>query len=116
MAGGHDGVGRKAVHLGLVEQEEERAEAADAVTGVVAVELRAVPALLLHLLEPLGGALAQLVERPELNRLCRARVRARRLVAALEPVVAERALPDAAVRLARERPRPVLGRQLAPVE
>ena len=98
----HDRVGRQSVDLGLVEEEEERAEAADAVLGVAAVELRAVPALGLELREPRVGALPQLLERPELDRLRRARLRARRLVAALEPVVAERALPDAAV-LLRER-------------
>src|SRR5581483_532477 len=82
-----------------VEQQEERAEAADAVVRVAAVELRAVPALGGELREPCVRALPQLVERPELDRLRRARLRARRLVPALQPVVAERALPDAPVRL-----------------
>ena len=38
VAGGDDGVRRQSVHLGLVEQQEERAVAADAVLRVVAVE------------------------------------------------------------------------------
>src|SRR5579884_2986739 len=98
----HDGVGREAVHLRLVEQEEERAEPPDAVGRILAVEARAVPPLGAQLLEPLLRALAQLVQLPELDRVRGARLRARRLVAALEAVVAERALPDAAVLLLAE--------------
>src|SRR5256714_408070 len=92
-----DGVGRQPVDLGIVEEEEERAESADAVVGITAVQLRAVPALRVQLLEPRVRALAQLVERAELDRLGRAGLRAGRLVATLQPVVAERALPDPAV-------------------
>ena len=100
----HDRVRRQAVDLGLVEQQEERAEAADAVVRVAAVEPRARSSpRASSFAEPLVGALAQLVERPELDRVGRARLRARRLVAALEPVVAERALPDAAVLLRPEQ-------------
>src|SRR5581483_6027616 len=50
-----------------------------------------------ELLEARVGALPQLREGAELDRLRRAGFRARRLVAALQPVVAERALPHAAV-------------------
>src|SRR5262249_43452964 len=90
----HHRVRGQAVHLRLVEQEEERAEAPDAVVRIVAVQPRTVPALRLELREPLVGALAQLVELAELDRLGWTGLRARRLVPAFEPVVAERALPD----------------------
>ena len=111
---GDDRVGRQPVDLRLVEQQEERAEAADAVVRVVAVEPRRRSSRSrLELREPLVGALAQLVELAELDRVGRARLRARRLVAALQPVVAERALPDAPVLLLaeeRQRERRVVGR------
>src|SRR6185295_818671 len=64
-----DGVRRQSVDLRLVEEQEEGAEAADTVTGVFAVEARAVPALVLDLRQALVGACAQLVERAELDRL-----------------------------------------------
>src|SRR5204862_5441709 len=85
------------------------AEAADTVLGIAAVELRAVPALPLELGQPRVGALPQLVERPELDRVRRTGLRAGGLVAALEPVVAEGALPDAPVLLgAEERQQQIL--------
>src|SRR5215218_6201517 len=93
-------VGRQLVGLGLVEQQEERAEAADAVAGVAAVELGGRRARVLQPAQALPGALAQVVELAELDRVRRARLRARRLLVVLEPVVAERALPHAAVLLA----------------
>src|SRR5205823_5006603 len=71
----------------------------------------AVPVLRLQLREPRVGALAQLVERPELDRVGRAGLRAGRLVTALEPVVAERALPDAAVLLSTQWPGRRVGRR-----
>src|SRR5581483_7242261 len=98
-----DRVGREPVHLGIVEQKEEGAEAADAVFGVAAVQLRAVPSFVLELCEPIVRACAQLLERAELDRLRRAGLRARRLVTALQPVVAERALPHAPVLLREGR-------------
>src|SRR5205814_8482661 len=101
----------QAVHLGIVEQKEERAETAHAVIRVAPVELRAVPALALQLLEPCVGALGQLLGRAELDRVRRAGLRAGRLVAALEPVVAERALPDAPVLVAAEQRRRRIGRR-----
>src|SRR2546423_2128 len=117
----HDRIGRQAVDLGLVEEQEERAGPADPVVGPVEIELRAVPALGLELLQPPVRALAELVDLAELDRVRRARLRAGRLVTALEPVVAERALPDPAVLLLaqeRERERRVAGRpwQVAVVE
>src|SRR5205085_2542459 len=117
----HDRVGREAVDLRLVEEQEKRARAADPVVGPVEVELRAVPSFGLELLEPLVRAVAELVDLAELDRVGRAGLRARGLVAALQPVVAERALPDAAVLLLaeeREGERRVRGRarQVALVE
>src|SRR4051794_28135860 len=97
MLGRDDRVRRQAVHLGLVEKQEEGPEPADAVLRVVAVEASAVPAFRLELGEPCVCPLAQLVELAELDRLGGAGFRARRLVAALQAVVTERALPDAAV-------------------
>ena len=114
-------VGRQAVDLRLVEQQEERAEAADTVVRVLAVEARPVPALLLERREAGLRALAQLVELAELDRVGGARLRTRGLVTALQAVVTERALPDAAVFLPaehRQRERRVVGaaRQVAPVD
>src|SRR5919201_2286538 len=63
MPSADDGVGRQAVDLRLVEEEEEGAEAADPVARVLAVQAGAVPSVPLELLQPLAGALAQLVER-----------------------------------------------------
>src|SRR5213075_656414 len=115
------GIRRQAVDLRLVEQQEERAEPADPVLRVVAVKAGAVPAVLLELLEPLVRTLAQLVDLTELDRVRRACLRAGRLVAALEAVVAERALPDAPILLLaeqRQRERLVarLGREVPLVE
>src|SRR5439155_19129792 len=75
---------------------------ADAVVGVAPVEPRALPTIGLQLLEPLVRPLPQLVQGPELDRVRRTGLRASRLVPALEPVVAERALPDAPVLLLRD--------------
>ena len=81
VARGDDRVGRQPVDLGLVEQQEERAVAADAVVGVVAVQPRLDDARLVQLLDALAGALAQLVELAELDRVGRAGLGARRLLA-----------------------------------
>ena len=111
VARGDDRVRRQPVDLGLVEQQEERAVAADAVVGVVAVQPRLArrPASCSCSTRP-AGALAQLVELAELDRVGRARLRAGRLLADLEPVIAERALEDRARRpracRARRRGRP----------
>src|SRR3954454_15470663 len=51
----------------------------------------------MHLFQSRIGPLAQLVQRAELDRVGRARLGARRLRPDPEPVVAERALPGAAV-------------------
>src|SRR5205823_2427195 len=88
---------------------------ADAIVRIPAVQLRAVPALGLELREPCVGALPQLLERAELDRLRRAGLRAGRLVPALQPVVAERALPDPVVLLGEGR-QVRSRRQVAPVE
>src|SRR5438067_922856 len=90
-------------------------EAAAAVVRFAAVEPGAVPVLRLELLEPLLGALAELVERPELDRVGRASLGAGRFVAPLEPVVAESALPDAAVLLPAELQAEDLDRRIAGV-
>src|SRR5207248_11799780 len=87
----------------LAERQEERAEAAHPVARVTPVESRPVPVLRLQLLQPLIRPLAELFQRPELDRVRRASLRAGRLVAALQPVVAERALPDAPVLLLAEQ-------------
>src|SRR5205814_6207190 len=74
VPGGYHRIRWQPVHLRLVEQEEERAGAADAVVRVGAVELRAGLALLVESREAGLSALAQLVERPVLDRLGRARL------------------------------------------
>jgi hypothetical protein len=100
VAGGGHRVGREAVHLGLVEQQEEGAGAADPVSLVAQVELGAVHPGPVQLAQALVGPGLQLVELPELDRLGRAGVRAGRFQVVPEPVVAERALPRPAVVLA----------------
>src|SRR5262249_60133977 len=85
--------GRRPVPAGRVGEQEDRPDPADAVAGVPPVQPRAAPALGLELLEPPVGALPELVDRPELDRVRGARLGARRLVVALEAVVAEGALP-----------------------
>ena len=98
VPGRHDRVGRQPVHLGLVEQQEERAGAADAVVRVARRRggRRSSPALVQRS-HPRSAARPQLVERAELDRVGRARLRARGLQAVLQAVVAERALPRAPV-------------------
>src|SRR5437868_9427558 len=102
MLGRDHRIARQPVHLGIVEQQEEGAEAADAVVGISAVQLRPVPTLRMQLLERRVRTLAQLVQRAELDRLGRAGLRACGLVPTLQPVVAERALPHPAVFLLAE--------------
>ena len=87
-------------HVAFIEQQEKRAVTTDTVARVVAVEPRLGHATLVQLLDPVGGALAQLVERTELDGVGRARLRARRFQAVAQPVVAQRALPCAPVALA----------------
>ena len=101
VARGHDRVGRQPVDLGLVEQQEERAVAADAVVGVVRRRAapRSTPASC-SCSTRRAGALAQLLQLAELDRVGRARLGAGRLLPDAEPVVAERALEDAPVVLA----------------
>src|SRR4051794_31528439 len=59
VAGGIDGIRWEVVGLGLVEQQEERAHAADAVVIAGAVEPRFRQSGVLQLGEPMRGALAQ---------------------------------------------------------
>src|SRR5207237_1883606 len=87
----------QAVGLGLVEEQEERAETIDAVMLVGAVETSVGDPSVVERLDPVGSACPQLVERPELDRVGGARLRARGLEAVAEPVVAEGAFPGAAV-------------------
>ena len=72
VAGGDHLIRRQAVHLGLVQQQEERPAAADAVVRVVQVELGVVLAGLAQVRHPQRGPLAELVQRPELDGLGRA--------------------------------------------
>src|SRR3954451_21998279 len=100
VARGVDRVRRQPVDLGLVEEQEEGAEASDPVVVVGPVQPRLALPGRGQALKPGLGALAQLVESAELDRVRRAGLRAGRLLARAEAVVAERALPDAAVVLA----------------
>src|SRR2546429_3718536 len=84
-------VPRQPVYLGFVDDEVERIEPAERPFRVGAVEL-GLHALRLELVDALVCARAQLGDRPELDRVRGARLRARGLEADLEPVVAERAL------------------------
>src|SRR5205823_5463815 len=81
-------VPRQPVHLGLVDEEVERIEPAERSFRVGAVEI-GLHALRLELVGALARARAQLGDRPELDRVRGARLRARGLEADLEPVVAE---------------------------
>src|SRR6266704_6118606 len=80
----------QAVDLGLVHQEIEGVQSAQRPVGVVTVE-PGVDALRLELLDALLGPSAQLDDRPELDRVGRARLGARRLEPDAHAVVAERA-------------------------
>ena len=73
--------------------------------GSCAVQPGLGDAEVVQLRHPRGRPLAQLVELPELDRVGRARLRARRLQAVVQPVVAQRALlgPPVARRAARSR-------------
>src|SRR5438094_385715 len=84
-------VPRQPVYLGCVDEGVERSEPAERPFRVGAVEL-GLHALRLELVDALVCARAQLGDRPELDRVRGARLRARGLEADLEPVVAERAL------------------------
>ena len=96
----HDRVGRQPVDLRLVQQQEERACSADPVVRVLSVEpCRRVPVRVQYL-QPGLRDLPQLVQRPELDGIGRARRGAGRLEAAPQPVIAHRALPRPAVVLA----------------
>src|SRR6185437_1569765 len=97
IAGRHDRVRRQAVDLGLVEQQEHRAGAADAVVGVLAVEAGLRDAPLVELFDPVRRALAQLVEFAELDGLSRAGLGAGRLHPVVKSVVAQRALVRRAI-------------------
>ena len=98
VAGGDHRVRRQAVDLGLVEQQEERPAAADAVVRVVQVEPGLGLAGRAQVRHPQRGPLAQLVQRAELDRLGRAGLGAGRVQAGAEPVVAQRALVRLPVR------------------
>ena len=90
--GGDHGVRRQPVHLGLVEQQEDRPGAADAVVGVRAVESRLGIPQLVQGGHAVGGSAPQLLQVPELDGRGRAGLRARRGGAHPKPVVAEGAL------------------------
>src|SRR5205814_242782 len=90
----------KAVDLGLVEQQEEGAEAADAVVGALSVQPRVGDAGGLQSGHAIAGVRPQIVQGAELNRFCRAGLRARRLRPNLQSVITERALPHPAVAFA----------------
>src|SRR5205809_943353 len=83
-------VPRQPVYLGFVDEEVERIEPAERPFRVGAVEL-GLHALRLELVDALVGPRAQLGDRPELDRVRGAGLRARGLEPHLEPVVAERA-------------------------
>src|SRR5258708_18475413 len=100
IAGGGDRIGREAVDLGLVEEQEERARATDAVVGIVTVEPRVGDTARVQRGDAELRTVAQLVENTERDRIRRARLRARRLHSDAQAVVTERALPGAAVVLA----------------
>ncbi len=100
VAGGDHRVGGQAVDLGVVEEEEEGAHAADAVGRVGAVEAGLGHARRLQRVDPSRGPGPQLVQRPELDRLGRAGGGARRLQPAPQPVVAHGAFPGPPVPLA----------------
>ena len=105
VGGGDDRVGREAVDLRLVEQQEERPCAAHAAVGVLGVELGAHDAGRLQVGHPLLGALAELVDVTELDRLRRAGLGAGGRLVVEQAVVAERALLGHAVVLdLRRRP------------
>src|SRR5205823_1229275 len=83
---------RQVVRAGPREQEEERVEAAEKPLRVGAVELRVLEAHRLERLDALLRLGDQVVAEAELDRLGRARLRARRPEAVVNAVVAERAL------------------------
>src|SRR5437763_3651994 len=84
-------VARQAVDLGLVHEEVKGVQPAERALRVRTVQLR-VDALGFQLSDALFGARAELGNRPELDRVGGARLRARRLETDLEPVVAQGAL------------------------
>src|SRR5579872_405922 len=95
-----DGVGRQAIDLGLVEQQEEGARPVDAVIRVGQVQLSVALPRLPQRRQAVLGALVQHVELAELDRVRGTRLCAGGLLVVLQAVVAERALPHAAVVLA----------------
>src|SRR4051794_37843544 len=97
---GHHRVGREAVDLGLVQEQEERSVPAHPVLRVTAVEAGDVHALVVELLEPGVRAQSELVQLPELDRLGGAGLGAGWRLALLQPVVAQGALEGPTVLLA----------------
>src|SRR5580692_8093018 len=100
VPGGDHRVGRQAVYLWLVEQQEERPGAADAVVRVVQVELGVVLSGRAQVRHPQRGPLAELVQRAELDGIGRAGLGAGGLHPRTQPVVAQRALVRLPVLLA----------------
>jgi hypothetical protein len=92
VGGGHDGVGREPVDLGLVEQQEERARPAHAALGVLGVQLGVHHPCRLQGGDALLGSFPELVDVAELDRLRRTGLGAGRRLVVEQPVVAERAL------------------------
>src|SRR5689334_5923517 len=87
----HLGIGRQAVNFRLVDQQVKGIQTAEHLL-VGAVKVGALFAHLMQLLDALLCAHFELLDRAELDRLRRARLRARGLHAGLQTVVAERAL------------------------
>jgi hypothetical protein len=86
VPGRHDRIGRQAVDLRRVKQQEERAVAAGTVAGVGAVQPGLRSAGLVQLGQPAGRAFPQLAHWSELDRIGRADVQAGRMRAVLAHV------------------------------
>ena len=85
----HPGIGGQAVDLRLVEQQEHRAGAADAVVLVCAVQARFGAALGMQLSDPIAGAQHQIVVVAEFDRRGGAGLGAGRRLVLEQAVVAE---------------------------
>ncbi len=97
VASRDDRVRRQAVDLGRIQQQEERAPAADAVIGIVEIQSRPGDPGVVQLADPLLRPLPELVQGAELNGFGRARLSASGLQPGADPVVAQCALPGAPV-------------------
>src|SRR5919106_833973 len=91
ISGRQLGIRRQAVDLGAVDEQEEGIETAQHLL-VGTVEIRARLAALVERAHTLGGQHLEIGDRSKVDRVGRARLRARGLEPVLQPVVAERAL------------------------